>query len=887
MKNLKKILALVLAFACAFTMFAGAAFTDSADINSTNKEAVDTLVALGVINGYKDGSFQPNATITRAEMAKMIYVLRTGSDNADAHKNANTTFTDVNGTWGAGYIKYCQALGIIAGKSATKFAPDETVTGQEAAKMLLVTLGYDATKVGLVGHGWGQKAVALADENSLLEDVNAALTLALPRGDAAQMMYNAVNAHTVKMTDGEYSNMNIVGTYYPTVGEKYMGLKKTTSVLSDVEKDGSTYNLTLVDDDAVIDWEETTYNMYNSSNVKKDYVTNFTKVTTDYSSLKNQQVRVLYKASNNVYGVYAIEDKQNVASVLGSYEKDGSKLKLNGTKYSLTDKAAVKLDDEYAIARDADGKEIPKEAVDTEEEVLTYVDTVKGLSKAYDAKAISNTSSGKINLLDVKSIAVAQVTYVGSDYINVSVKANEGSSINTKLKEDDANWYDGIAKDDYVAITQKKVNSDDKYGVAKLDVVTGKVTSSKNSNTAHDYQVKIDGNWYEMAIADSDDYDEMKAGSTVAIVVKDGYCVWVDDLNASVDDVALVIEIASTSGVGSGYEADLLFTDGSRETVKLKDKGLDGAEPSNMNSKNDKAPFLATYSKSSGKYELETISNADGKRAGYDRFAEMDNINVDNNRFTDGAIRLIDDNATIMVAYDQQDSFRIITGKSLKAWSDKTDLVKVAALADSSNGTYYTKLAYIDLGIKKSVPGGTDTMYAYLFSGPEYNDNDEDDYYEYDAWNGSEDVKIKITDDEHDGMLPEGTVIEYTLDSNGFAILEDDWQPSKLTKVAVTGGDLDKNLTGTANLSFDGKNVDIYDIDEDNDPIILFVDMDDESGSVNDSFTEARKEGGKYVFNAVTYLVKDKDDKDTNDIKVLIVDVGDNDLSSNVYTKAK
>ena len=32
MKNLKKVLALVLAFACAFTMFAGAAFTDSADI---------------------------------------------------------------------------------------------------------------------------------------------------------------------------------------------------------------------------------------------------------------------------------------------------------------------------------------------------------------------------------------------------------------------------------------------------------------------------------------------------------------------------------------------------------------------------------------------------------------------------------------------------------------------------------------------------------------------------------------------------------------------------------------------------------------------------------------------------------------------------------------
>ena len=48
MKNLKKILALVLAFACAFTMFAGAAFTDQAD-SKVKDEVVDTLFDLGVI----------------------------------------------------------------------------------------------------------------------------------------------------------------------------------------------------------------------------------------------------------------------------------------------------------------------------------------------------------------------------------------------------------------------------------------------------------------------------------------------------------------------------------------------------------------------------------------------------------------------------------------------------------------------------------------------------------------------------------------------------------------------------------------------------------------------------------------------------------------------
>ena len=84
--HLKKVLALVLAFACAFTMFAGAAFTDQADF-AVKTDVVDTLVQLGVINGYTDGSFKPNGTVTRAEMAKMIYVLRTGNSDASAYND--------------------------------------------------------------------------------------------------------------------------------------------------------------------------------------------------------------------------------------------------------------------------------------------------------------------------------------------------------------------------------------------------------------------------------------------------------------------------------------------------------------------------------------------------------------------------------------------------------------------------------------------------------------------------------------------------------------------------------------------------------------------------------------------------------------------------------
>ena len=73
MKKLKKIAALTLAAACAATVCAGAAFTDQSDIKVDSK-VIDTLVEKNVIKGYENGSFQPNETVSRAEMAKMIYV---------------------------------------------------------------------------------------------------------------------------------------------------------------------------------------------------------------------------------------------------------------------------------------------------------------------------------------------------------------------------------------------------------------------------------------------------------------------------------------------------------------------------------------------------------------------------------------------------------------------------------------------------------------------------------------------------------------------------------------------------------------------------------------------------------------------------------------------
>ena len=149
MRNLKRALSLLLAAAMLIGMMVvGASAAGSLDDFSdkdeiVNQDAVSLLTILGVIEGKEDGSFyDPTGNVTRAEMAKMIAtILNQGADVAGLYTGMNTGLTDVSGHWAESYINYCYSLGIIAGRGDGTFDPGATVTGTEAAKMLLVAAG--------------------------------------------------------------------------------------------------------------------------------------------------------------------------------------------------------------------------------------------------------------------------------------------------------------------------------------------------------------------------------------------------------------------------------------------------------------------------------------------------------------------------------------------------------------------------------------------------------------------------------------------------------------------------------------------------------------------------------------------------------------------------
>ena len=189
----KRLIALSMAAACAATAFAGAAFTDQSDIK-VDDYVLTRMQELNIIKGYEDGSFKPNKIVTRAEMAKMIYVLRNGHDDASLYTNKfDSAFTDINDSWAKVYIEYCEANHFVRGRTTTKYCPNEPVTTVEAAKMLLVYSGHDVQKDGLTGAQWKENALKLADKDGLLVSVNIKPDDALPRQYAAQMIYNAIS----------------------------------------------------------------------------------------------------------------------------------------------------------------------------------------------------------------------------------------------------------------------------------------------------------------------------------------------------------------------------------------------------------------------------------------------------------------------------------------------------------------------------------------------------------------------------------------------------------------------------------------------------------------------------------------------------------------------
>ena len=856
----KKVLSLVLCVAVMLSvmvMGAGAAFSDQDKIKNT--EAVDACVALNIIGGYEDGSYHPERNIKRSEITKMICVALNGGKEPNVSTNTTPTFSDVRGTsaaWAEGYIESCVAQGIISGVGGGRFSPNGTVTGTQLAKMLLVSLGYNANTEEFVGNAWATNVNVRASQKGLYEGLESMDTsAAITRDNAAQMVWNAMNAYEVEykttIVTGEDGKLETIVTVQDkvvgdnndkiTLLEDKYDAKAITGTLTKVKQDNgkSTYNITI---------ENAKYNggTYNGGTVS------YTDVSKDYSDLLYQNVRVLVKPDKNgkdavVYGVYATGKNTVQTGLLADLKMDGTKAKLDGTKYDLANTNTVYVD-----------------GVKQSDNIKTWLTTngegnaTYGKGSEVELLAVDGTSD--YSILKVTTFEVKEITYVGSDYVTAG----------TKYSDDDYVISDGLKKGDYALISKGSNYADSKGRIEKATVVEGKVTSTKGSD-----EVMIDGTWYTMNTG----VTAPKLNASAKLVLVNGYVYAVDTVTAGSSDVALVVEVGNSNTVGSKYyQARLILADGTDKVVNIEkndgnDQALDSENFAGYSNK------LAAYDVSKDVYTLTFITTASDQKdmAGYENFYYAEDATIDgsvrtsnvkgftgasDNTYKETVNRAyFDDNATVFVKY-KNDDYKVVTGEAARKWDEITPSM-VRMLTEEKSNSQYIGVAYVDLG-EKNVPGGSDKTYAVALDDSYTSKIDGTTYTIVKAWNGTEETEYKY-EGTLSGGIKKGSVFEYS--SNGDGTVDIDKLTATTTQVKtydkgsgeITFADTVTNLTGS-NAKIDAK-----------DTTVLFVDSDAATGETNGEIQLAPEFNGDATNHDdnVTVYVDSGDDC----ITLIVVDV--------------
>ena len=235
----KRILTWLLAvgmLASLLTVPAGAAnatrFSDVAD--NYTATAIETLRLMGVLDGYSDGTFRPNAALTRAQFCKMaVYAMDGGSELG--RYSTVTIFPDVKPSfWASSYINMAAKKSIIAGFADGKFKPNQTVTAGQAVTILMRGLGYKDENMGGV---WPQGYMAEAKTCGLLKSTGITSAYsALTRGQAAKLFLNLFEA---KRGTGE----GAVVLFNYSVGDKEVYLTNLDAGKGTMTAGGQVYDM--------------------------------------------------------------------------------------------------------------------------------------------------------------------------------------------------------------------------------------------------------------------------------------------------------------------------------------------------------------------------------------------------------------------------------------------------------------------------------------------------------------------------------------------------------------------------------------------------------------------------------------------------------------------
>ena len=661
MRNLKRALSLAMASIMVLDMMvvgAGAvSYDDFSDKDKiVNDDAVSMLVELNVINGKDDGSFDPEGIVTRAEMAKMICVVLNGGKDPSLGNVSNYTYTDTVGHWAAAYIEYCTTLGIVAGDGTGKFNPSNTVTGAEAAKMLLVALGFKSEIEGFTGANWAVNVNVRANQKGLFDELSINPSEGLTRDNAAQMVWNALDAGVVSydytlITDGSSitSSPTLIDNESKTLLTDKFKVAKLEGVIVANENATST--------GTAVEKEDVTVLLLTSDDAdsKQDEGDTITLKTATAANLLGKSVTMFAKdwkngAYQTVLGNPVVSSDNMIATISESSDADDVKDALKDAGIKEVSKAV--LVQNFIRATDKDDKELT---------ISGMADVAKLTGNGIEVTVISNDNDNKADFVIVTKMIAGKVSAYnakgndGDGYITVSALTDIAKADQIAGAEfADVKGSEDLAKDDIVLYYRVG----DTFYAEKADSVNVTVTSTKGSDT-----IKDGKNTYKASALSSKYDDDNNTVLTTAVEPDDevtlyldnfGYVVYTDAVTAA-DEYMFIT--GSDASVKPGFES-----------LTIKGVLSDGTEVTASVNKLDSKKLSTAFD---GKTEDQAQKMVNKKIVTYTKTGEKYNITVkDDTKITQiqknkaslgGATA---NSKTIFVIGDKNDNYKVYTGIS-------------------------------------------------------------------------------------------------------------------------------------------------------------------------------------------------------------------------------
>ena len=588
MRTLKKVLAMTVVLATLLSISAFAGFSDEDKIDDNFVDAVNLLGALNVMTGDTEGTFRPNDTISRAEAAKMIYVIRNGGvDDKAAGWTGMTTFSDVaSGVWYEGYVNYCASLGIIAGIGGGKFNPSGAVTGVELAKMMLVVADYRPDIEQYTGTGWNLNVIRDAQAAGMFKGYTLAYSAAATRQQAAQLFANAILETEMAIYIGDVRLNSAAGLgNAETIGERFFELNVVTGVLTKVPHVVLPLDVTGNNtQDVVLDGSTSTLNVNDSLSAITAF-NNEEHVTTSFDfdadpDLLYQEVTVIYQEANEG-GI--LDRKDKVYAVLSTD---------NSYVYETTmDGITIELDDDSKDLNNAQGQNYNPAVIKFEGynsgRAKALVNTLPVVTNLYegaqvnpanmgthkaswdkdvylideaDVRMLATTSTAPVRLIDIDGngeldVAFVTTLYYGTvssynpDRYEFTTSATIGDdNITTNRRQENFENFtfaDDLEKEDVIAVNIDVLSGEMLYNVSLVEASTGEVTYVYSTDPDNEvviggetygfYGLKFDGKYLTQLnpVLEADRYHE-ELGKEVSVYTDGKYIISAEVKPASI-----------------------------------------------------------------------------------------------------------------------------------------------------------------------------------------------------------------------------------------------------------------------------------------------------------------------------------------------------------------